>query len=238
MPKLIADGRSPISPSQLYWKRLGTLNNYLSAVRRNDAAGTEFWKIEMAKYWDQWVDTGIGVAVHPDQGAILIPNAKQLRELNLDTQLSDGDRYIILPDGAFNSLKGKGYHYTAAKIEEYGNRQLSEDGAKKSPFLEDFIPDKELRGMAVAVNFRQFRERFKLVGELMGTYFPDAPKGQEIMGLFGFGWLEDGSISCGSYHLGNFKCGRLVGVFPDVAEGDVQNLEDILIKYPELRKAA
>lgn len=227
MPNLIKDGRNPISPSIIYWLRLATLNNYLAAVTRKDQEAANAWKQEMVKYWDQYIDTGFGVARHPDKGAILVPNARCIRDLNLQTKLSEGDRYAIMPEGMFEELVNQGHAYTNVEIvQNGGNKWLTQEQAVSSPFLKDLIPDGALRNASIVNVFDQYQKRFLRNYLLMGVFFPEAQK-EPVMGLFDVGRLEDGS-GAGGRDLLDFQDGRLGGVLPEVAEGDVQKLEHIV----------
>ncbi len=224
MANLIGDGRNPISPSQVYWLRLVTLNNYLGALKRQEGKAENAWP-EMVKYWNRFIDTGFGVVKHPDKGAILVPDASFLRELNPGTELSNKVRYIKLPDGAFEVLKDQGHHYTDAEVKQYGNLELSQENALTSPLIKDIIPNENLRNAVVVNVFDQYKKGFGGPDDLMGVFFPDAQK--PVAGLFDIGMLKSRSNADSRYYLG-FPNGRLGGVLPDFTEGDVRKLEHIL----------
>lgn len=219
MPKLIAEGRNPISPSLVFWRRLEVINKLNEALKKGDKASAEAWKAVYESCWDNYADTGFGIARHPEGNAVLVPDAQYLRQLNLKTKLLNG--YAIMPDGMFESLDG--HRFTAEKIKQYGGRELSQKQALADPFLEAFIQDKTLRDASIVNTFAQGKERFKY-NEMMGVYFPDAQK-QPVMGLVCVRRLDDRSIAWGvSLNYG----GRLIGVSPGVAEGDARKLEYIV----------
>ena len=90
MPKLIAEGRTPLPTSGLMKRRLEARN-----------------ASETVK--DSWLynyfDTGDAIAYHPDGKAKIVLNAKQLRELTPKSRLSRGA--LILPDGIYEALEGR-----------------------------------------------------------------------------------------------------------------------------------
>ncbi len=220
MPKLIAEGRNPISPQHLYYRKLEVLNEYLGALKIKDKKAIELWKARMHQYWDNWTDTGFGIAVHPDKGYKFVPDSQFLRELNPKTKLLNG--LAVMPDGMYESIDAQ--PYTLADVEKYGNRMQQLNEALENPFLKELVPNKVTRELAIINTFAQGKERFGY-DEMMGIYLPKAQE-QPVMGLWCFRWLEFWADANGRNHLGNNN-GRLVGV-RDVAEGDAQNLEHIL----------
>ena len=221
MPILIAKHRNPISPSLLHWRKLEVANAYLEAVKGGDNKAMAEWKRVMDTWIDHVVDTGMGVAVHPDKGYKMVPDAPYLRELNARTELLDG--HAVMPDGMFENIDGP--VYTAADVESYGNRPLSQEQALASPLWTEFIPNRDLRTLAIKYLFLLGKQRFDL-DAMMGAYFPRAQE-KPVMGLWSFWGLEDRSNAGGRVLLG-VVVGRLIGVEPNVAEGDVQKLEYII----------
>src|SRR3989338_9383475 len=75
MPRLIAEGRTPLSIAGLMRRRLEVLNS--SDDVRNS-------------FWDNYFDTGDGIAYHPDGRGKIVLDAKPLRELTPSSQLRNG----------------------------------------------------------------------------------------------------------------------------------------------------
>ena len=215
MPKLIADGRNPISPSLVFWRRLEALNEYLGAWKRSDFESLAEWDKVMETWWGNSVDTGFGIAMHPNGNAVLVPNTQYLRQLNLQTKLLHS--YAVMPDGMFESLDG--HRLTAAKINQYRMITMSQQQALADPLWKVFIPDKTLRDASIVNTFAQGKK-----DDMMGIYFPAAPA-RPVMGLWCFGGRYN---RCNAYGGELISCSRLFGVTPGVAEGDVRTLEHII----------
>lgn len=224
MPKLIAEGRNHISPSLLFWRKLETLNDYSGALTRGDKKSVKAWKEVMLTWWDKYVDTSFVVARHPDKGVILVPDAQYLKELNLQTKLSEG--YAIMPDGMFEKLSNQGHAYSDKEIDKYWNKWLTQKQALSYHLWMDLIPNEDLRNASIVNVFSQYRQRFKKENKLMIISSPDARK-EPIMGILSVGGLGLKSNAFGRFLL-DHKFGRLVGVLPNVAEGDVRKLEHII----------
>ncbi len=218
MPKLIAAGRNPISPEQLFYRKLEVLNECLGALKIKDKKAAEEWKLRMETYWNQLIDTGFGIAVHPDGNVKPVPNARYLRKLSPGTKLLYG--IAVMPDGMYEKIDAQAY--SAADIKKYRKKMPLKE-ALANPLLKEFIPNKNTRELAIINVFVQGKEHYGY-DEMMGIYLPEAclPKAEKepVMGLLSFGWLAFGSnIVCRNNLGGFFGGGRLVGV-RDVAEGD------------------
>lgn len=230
MPKLIKEGRTPISPEQLFYRKLEVLNEYLGALKTKDKKAIESWKARMHIYWDNLIDTGFGIAVHPDKGYKMVPDSQFLREINQKTKLLNGA--AVMPDGMFEGIEGN--IYRQKDVEKYGNEEQLLKDALTNPFLRELIPNKVTRKLAIINIFAQGKARFKY-DEMMGIYFPDAQK-QPVMCLWFVGGLESRSVADGG---GSLDCGlgRLVGV-RDVAGGDASMHERSSAQLEHILKAA
>src|SRR3990167_6351666 len=89
MPILIAEGRTPLSIAGLMRRRLEVLNSS-DEVKRF--------------YWDNYFDTGDGIAYHPDGRGKIVLDAQPLRELTPSSQLRDGA--LILSPSVYDGLEG------------------------------------------------------------------------------------------------------------------------------------
>src|SRR3990167_11287530 len=89
MPRLIAEGRTPLSIAGLMRRRLEVLNS--SDEVRNS-------------FWDNYFDTGDGIAYHPDGRGKIVLDAQPLRELTPSSQLRNGA--LVLPSGVYDRLEG------------------------------------------------------------------------------------------------------------------------------------
>jgi len=106
MPKLIAEGRTPLSASELMRRRL----KVLTASQKVRA----FWI-------EHYVDTGDAVAYHPDGRLKIVLDSEHLRCLNSETELAklvDGGGCIIeavaLKNGEYEKLQG--YEFTRQEL--------------------------------------------------------------------------------------------------------------------------
>lgn len=84
IPKLIAEGRTLLSVSELMKKRLEVLNPL------NDNYDKEVEEL----FWDRDFDTGDCIAHHPDGIAKIVLDAQPLRELNPESRLL-GDSLVL-----------------------------------------------------------------------------------------------------------------------------------------------
>ena len=89
MPKLMAEGRTPLSISDLMRRRLEVLNS-LHEVR-------DF-------YWNNNFDSGDGIIYYPDGSGMIVLDARPLRELTSSNQLIG--RNLVLPLSVCDRLEG------------------------------------------------------------------------------------------------------------------------------------
>ena len=126
MPKLIAEGRTPLPTSGLMKRRLEARN-----------------ASETVK--DSWLynyfDTGDAIAYHPDGMGKIVLNAQPLKEINLESRLSNGA--LILPDGIYEALEGR--ELSKSDLEKYasGNR-LKQKEVISNPVWQALSEDENL----------------------------------------------------------------------------------------------
>lgn len=126
MPKLIAEGRTPLSVSGLMKRRLEA-GNLSEAVR------------------DSWLynyfDTGDAISYHPDGRAKIVLDSQLLRELNPESKLSNGA--LILPSGMYEALEG--IELSKSDLERYASGNwLKQKEVKSNPIWQALARDENL----------------------------------------------------------------------------------------------
>ena len=198
MPKLIAEGRSPMNVSQLMQQRL----NYRNGPQDVKTA-----------YMDNYFDTGDAVVYHPNGDVKVVLDSQTLREMNPQSQLRN--RALLLTDDVYKALDGEVF-----KKGKLGKTEtsLTREEAKANPVWRALARDKSLLADYVDFTFAEGKERFNYdnaMGVYMGSCSGDAPE----MRSFCVGGLEgDGSVVDGRCGV-DFDYGRLVGVAPEALGG-------------------
>ncbi len=203
MPMLIKDGRVPIIPGGVLRRRLEVLGEGFSDDVRKE-------------WWHNYSDTGMGVARHSDGSVKFVPNAKQMRELNLKSTLKGN--LLVLGDDVYESLKG--LKLTSKQIRkeikgEYSPEEIPENMVwlyfdNDASFLREYVKETLAFAKANKLDYNK----------LMGLYLPSVDEEVARMGLVCVGGLEFGSDADGRFNLG--YDGRLVGVPENAAEGGAQ----------------
>ena len=204
MPPLIEEGRTPLSARGLMRRRLQVLSS-ADAVK--------------ASWWNNYVDTGDGIAYHPDGRIKVVPDSRHLRELNTESRLFTGS--LVLEDGVFDSLEGT--EFTPKDVKKYAqNRVLTETEVTQNPVWLALARDQVLLQEYAGETFRQAKERFNRDNN-MGVYVHEAPEKAIMRALF-VGALVDNYYSDADGYYGglDYGGGRLVGVAPEaqVREND------------------
>ncbi len=195
MPKLLAEGKEPMSVAHLMEKRLNARQKGINQ-EQHDA------------WWDNYFDTADLWLRHPDKGGKVVPYSAQVldflqQHLNPETKLVD---YAIpLPDGLFEAVDG--LELKTSEIEKIHSRGYTPREAKKSDVWKVLAQSqKRLDNYVDAVVAETSKKQ-----DLMNLYFGNAsmvPTGR----LWCVGsWYSD-SNAYGSLALGD---GRLVGVAPE-----------------------
>ena len=202
MPALIAEGRVPMSVSDLMQRRR-------EVSEKDQRTGIYKFSDAVRSAWNDYdFDTGDAVAYHPDGNIKIVLDAQPLREINPKSKLNNGA--LALPDGMYETLKGA--EFTREQIKNYVGKQLTSAGTKSNPFWQALVRDPDLLNSTVDSIFAQTKERFSY-NENMGLYVMDKPKSPELRSWI-VGRLEYGSFADGGDHLG-IVIGRLVGVAPE-----------------------
>ena len=196
MPILIAEGRTPLSIAGLMRRRLEVLNSS-DEVKRF--------------YWDNYFDTGDGIAYHPDGRGKIVLDAQPLRELTplSSSQLRNGA--LVLPSGVYDRLEG--VEFSREDLAKYitGGR-LKQGNVKKNRVWQVLARDENLLNDYAKAVFSQLRERYN-EDRAMGLYRGSAENVPTMRSWYLYRLLN-WSDAYGYVHLG-YDYGRLVGVAPE-----------------------
>lgn len=185
MPKLIAEGRVPISVAGIMAQRLNS--------------GKEDWK-------DNYFDSGDAIAYHPDGKFKIILDSHSLREINAESKLKNGA--LVLADGLYESLQGQEFTRKDLVL----GKDMSAADVKAHPVWQLVARDGNLLNEYADKMFAEMKQRFDYT-ENMGFYVADANKTPTLRALYA-SWLESGSRLRGNDNLES-GYGRLVGVAPE-----------------------
>ncbi len=204
MPKLIAEGRTPLSVN-------GLMNRRLEVLKSDNA--------ELKAAWiDNYFDTGDGCSRNTNGNLKVVYDAKKLRELNSESKLPNGD--ILLGDSDYRKLEGP--EFKKAVLDKYAGRSLTKQEVLHNPlWLALAREDKSLLREYASKIFSEAKTRFSY-NENMGLYLPSVQEKPIMRSWFVWG-LDDGSDANGDYDLG-VAGSRLVGVTPG-AQVIAKNLE-------------
>ncbi|MBI2106093.1 hypothetical protein HYT56_04625 [Candidatus Woesearchaeota archaeon] len=126
MPKLIAEGRTPMSASDLMKRRLD-VRNASEAVRNS-------WLYN-------YFDTIDGIAYHPNGRAKVVLDAQPLRELTPSNRLKNGA--LILPSGSYEELEGQ--ELSISDLEKYASGDwLKQREVRDNPIWQILAGDENL----------------------------------------------------------------------------------------------
>ena len=190
MPKLIADGRVPMSVAGLMQRRLD--------VRNSDAD-------VKTSYLDNYFGTGDAVVYHPDGRVKIVLDSQTLRGITQNSELINGA--LVLTEDAYNVLQGE--EFKKGKLGKVDER-LSREQAKAHPVWKVLARDQALLNDYVDYIFAEGKQRFSY-DTAMGV-FPSSAQGNTpdlrawcVYGLVGM------SVARGRYSLGGGG-GRLLGI--------------------------
>ncbi len=206
MPKLLADGKEPMSVAHLMEQRLAVRREAVSPVQ-HDA------------WWCNYFDNADLWLRHPDKGGKVIPYSAQVLQflqqyVKPDTKLFD---YAVpLPDGLYEAMEG--LELKPADIEKLHTRGYTPREAQKSDVWQELSgrSQKRLDKYVDAVVAETGREQ-----NLMNLYFggiSKVPTGR----LWFVNNRSNDSFAFGNLSL-SIDYGRLVGVAPEIAARQVPN---------------
>jgi len=193
MPKLIADGRVPMSVSGLMQRRLD--------VRNSDDKVKSAWM-------DNYFDTGDAVVYHPDGRVKIVLDSEDLRNMTPDTP-RNGGALIVTPE-AYDALQGE--VFKKGKLGKTGNWMSRED-VKAHPVWKVLARDQALLNDYTDFIFAEGKERFgydTAMGVFPGSCGGDKPE----MRAWYVMWLDLRSDADGGNGLDDDD-GRLVGIAPE-----------------------
>lgn len=204
MPKLISEGRTPLSVAELLQRRLEV---YISRV---SGRVREAW-------WNNYIDTGDGILYHPDGRVKFVRDAHPLRRLHPKSRLYKGA--LVLPDHLYDRTDG--LELNKKEIKQFLNGSLSKTEAKKNPVWVFLSRDHKLLNEYSDSVFKQAEEEYlnrRLIFyfyENMGVSVRDHPEDELTMRFLSVRELVDGSEIRAFDDL-DTREGRLVGKSPKV----------------------
>lgn len=198
MPKILGEGRTPLSVAGLMKRRLEAL------TASEDV---------MDAWWNNYFDTGDAVIYHPDGRFKVVINAEPIwKEFSPNSKLKSGA--LILPEGTYDRLDGESF--SREEIGRYGiaGKLLTMEEAKRNPIWKALAgEDQALLDSYVDATFKKAKEDFNYSGDMMKIWLSQP---QEVTA--GRLWcvlrLYDNSSADGDDNLDS-DYGRLVGVAPE-----------------------
>jgi len=189
MPKLIADGRIPMSVAGIMQRRLDVRN--ASVYVKND-------------WMDNHFDTGDAVVYHPNGRVKIVLDSEDLREMTPDTLRNNGA--LILTEEVYNALQGEEFERG-----EFGkvNERLSRDEVKFHPGWKALARDQALLNAYTDFIFAEVKEKSGY-DDAMGIYIGSTNRGTPEMLMWCVSRINSSNAN-GGYIL-NGTHGRLVGV--------------------------
>jgi len=192
MPKLIAEGRIPLSVAGLMEARLKygkTLPNWM----------------------DNYFDTGDAVVYHPNGNLKIVLDSEHLRKINPQSELRAGA--LVLPGGVYDTIKGQ--EFKRSDLEKHTGDWLSAREVKKNPLWKILARDQNLLNEYTDFFFSEAKQRFSY-DKNMGLYLDSASDVPKLRA-----WCVDGlEVRSSAYGRGSLDIGsgRLVGVSAGGAE--------------------
>ena len=198
MPKLLAEGRIPMSFADFMRKRLEVRNSSDSSLK--------------GAWIDNYFDSGDAMALDSSGKLKVDLDSKQLKAINPESKLSNG--YLVLNDELYASIKAKELNPNAKGMifgKDLTKRQVINHPVWNALSRED---SKLLKDYSDIV-FKDTKKRWKY-DKNMGVYLPSKQE-TPIVGPWCIYWFVNWSYADGDIHLDNDD-GRFVGV-RESAEG-------------------
>ncbi|MEK6897623.1 MAG: hypothetical protein AABW93_03780 [Nanoarchaeota archaeon] len=193
MPKLIADGRIPLSVAGLMQRRLDVRN------ASDDVKSS---------WMDNYFDTGDAVVYHPDGRVKIVLDSQTLREINPDSKRNLGA--LVLTPEQYDTMSGE--EFKKDKIGKIGD-SLSKKDVKDHPVWRVLARDEALLNYYADYVFAEGEQRF-YYDTAMGVYLTSAAVSTPEMRAWCVVRLEGRSCVSGRVVLDDGD-GRLVGVAPE-----------------------
>jgi len=211
MPKLIADGRVPMSVAGLMQRRLD--------VRNSDAD-------VKSSYMDNYFDTGDAVAYHPDGRVKIVLDSQTLRDMTPESQRNSGA--LVLTNDVYDSLQGE--EFKKGKLGNV-NDGLSRADVKAHPVWKVLARDQALLNDYTDFIFGEYQPRFAKDSalddlKLMGIYPGSANGTAPEMRAWYVNRLDNRSNANGRLGVDNVL-GRLVGIAPEALSAPGKGVSNI-----------
>lgn len=201
MPKLIEEGRIPLSVAGLMQKRLEVL------------AGSSDEK--KTAWWDNYFYTGDGLFYHPNGNIKVVLGAQPIRDLTPYSNIVDGalvlDRYRDSSIAVYSSLDGA--EFRRSDWEKHVGRLLTKEEVKKHPIWNALAGDKALLNEYVDATFAQGKERYGY--DKMMRIWVASPRYVATGRHWFVDYLYANSNAGGNGNLNGFG-GHLIGVAPNL----------------------
>ena len=210
MPKLLAQGRTPMSFKDVMQRRLEVANsNYPDLI--------EAW---LGKYFD----TGDACVIDSNGNLKVVLDSKHLRELNSKTKLTNGA--IVLSNVDYSKLGGE--EFSPVILNRYTmSSELTEKQVNNHPVWVSLARgDEALLKAYSQMIFAKAKEKFNY-DKNMGIYLLSSPEMPQLRSWYANS-LYYRSIAFGRDDLG-CGSGRLVGVAPE-AKSVKKNLESKIMR--------
>jgi len=187
MPKLIAEGRTPLSVA-----------GFMEARLKHGK--------ELSDWMDNWFDMGDAIVYHPNGRVKIVLDSEHLREINPQSELRNGA--LILPSGTYYVLEGQ--EFKRSELEKYTGNSLSAKAVKKNPIWKSLARDSNLLNEYTDFIFSQTKERFNY-DRNMGIYVNSTSGDSPILRAWYVDRLDYRSNALGRISL-DLDYGRFVGV--------------------------
>ena len=196
MPKLIAEGRVPMSVAGLMQKRLN-VRNFDAEVK--------------SSYMDNYFDTGDAVVYHPDGRVKIVLDSQTLRDMTPESPRNGGALVLTAED--YDTLQGE--EFKKGKLRKT-NKWLSKKDVKAHPLWKAVSRDQSLLNDYTDYIFAEGKERFGY-DTVMGVYLTSANGNSPEIRAWFASRLEYGSNASGRDDLGDGN-GRLLGIAPEALD--------------------
>lgn len=200
MPKLVEEGRIPLSVANLMQQRLENLSS-------SEALKTS--------WWNNYFDTGDGIFYHPNGDFKVVLGAQPIRDMNSDSKLSSGA--LVLNEDKEESIEIykslDGVEFKRNDLDNLFGKILSKSAVKSHPVWNALVPDKALFNEYVDAVFSEGKNQFGY-DNMMGVWI-SSPQDKAVGRLWCVYDLNYGSIANGDSGIHGDFGGRLVGVAPE-----------------------
>ena len=193
MPKLISDGRIPMSVAQLMQRRIDL---------RNDKTGVKDF------YMNNYFDTGDGVIYYPNEDVKIVRDSQTLREMGSQSQRNNGA--LVIGEEAYKAIEGE--VFKKGKLGKTGN-WMSKADVKAHPVWKVLAREQALLDDYADYIFTEGKKAFNYdtaMGVYPGLCGGNAPE----MRAWCVGRLGNRSDANGWCDL-DVDLGRFVGIAPE-----------------------